>query len=438
MSHLLYPFTKDELKRAVNSLPQRLAHGPDLISNHMIKLLSPSNLEFLLRIYNKYFSYSNFPDSWRDYFVVMLPKTGSSGFRPISLGNSICKIFEKMLHLRLEWWIENCFLLPPFQNGFRRGRSTIDSLTKIYSDIKIGFARRAHIEAVFLDISGAFDSVLPEILLTILEKCGFPRKISKFIHFITNSRHLSGYLQSVHLGNKNSSVGLPQGSSLSPILFNIYISFICLSGIHEEVKILCFADNIALYCSSQSVSHIYKFINQSLSSLSSFLSLLGLKLNPLKSQFIFFFAEHRIRNVHMIDKQRLAIKLGDSILPCLTSARFLGIIFSSDLSWRNHFNDLRKRATTRVNVLKVITGLSRGSHPSLLLLVYKQWIRPLLEYGSQIFIDAPSKHLLLLDRIQFASLRLVFGLLFSVSTNVLLDHFAEWPLFTRFKFLLIK
>lgn len=84
--------------------------------------------------------------------MIFIPKPGPKDSRPISLSNSLLKIFEKLIQQRLEWWCKSLGLLPSFQYSFRKSRSTVDSLSVLSSSINIVFSKGSKVGALFLDV----------------------------------------------------------------------------------------------------------------------------------------------------------------------------------------------------------------------------------------------------------------------------------------------
>ena len=81
----------------------------------------------------------SFAASWRDTNVIFIPKPGGKGCRLISLSSSVCNLFERMVQRRLEYQAENCNWIQNYQFGFRRGRSAMDAVAMVTTDILQGF-----------------------------------------------------------------------------------------------------------------------------------------------------------------------------------------------------------------------------------------------------------------------------------------------------------
>lgn len=178
---LVRAISLNEIKTAVSSLRIKSAVGPDLISNLVISNLPPEGLSALGRVFNGLWHRGAFLPSWQNYYMVFIPKPDKDDFRPISLASSIAKVFEKVMQVRLEWWAERYGHIPVYQSSFRRGRTGLDNLSILTSDIRGAMISGFVLGAVFLDIRGAFDNVVPAILLEILARLGLPVKVLRLL-----------------------------------------------------------------------------------------------------------------------------------------------------------------------------------------------------------------------------------------------------------------
>lgn len=285
---LLTPFSKQGYREAIAKLKIRSSSGPDLISNKIIKKFPEELHLFILKIFNLIFNKSTYPQQWSDYFVIFIPKPGRrDSLRPISLANNLFKIFEKLIHRRIVWWAKNSSILCNTQFGFKKRLSCIDSITTLTTSIQIANKAQKYTGVTFLDLVGAFDRIRPEILITLLDKYGLPPKILRFIATLVTRRNLIGFAAGINLQNRTTTIGLPQGSILNPILFNLYIA-LSHTVIPDSVKIRCYADNIAIYCSDQHLDYIKNQLNIALDNLYQFFTDLGLEISPSKYSFTIF------------------------------------------------------------------------------------------------------------------------------------------------------
>ena len=156
------PFSLSELKSAISGL-RSVSEGPDEVHNDMLKHLPSSAIQALLAAINHLWERGEFPEAWREAIVVPLLKPGKSGtdpldYRPISLTSCLCKLMERLVNLRLAWFLESQNILTPAQCGFRRNRSTVDHLVTLDTVVRLAFKERRHVGAVFFDLEGAYDT----------------------------------------------------------------------------------------------------------------------------------------------------------------------------------------------------------------------------------------------------------------------------------------
>lgn len=116
--------------------------------------------DIITNIFNQIFKKAILPDQWREYQVIFIDKPGKEKVRPISLSSCMGKILERIITERLNWWAKNRGKINKKQNGFRRGKSCMENLVQLISDVKIGKFNNINTMAEFLDISSAYDNVL--------------------------------------------------------------------------------------------------------------------------------------------------------------------------------------------------------------------------------------------------------------------------------------
>ena len=119
--------------------------------------------------FNKICFIGKIPPSRLHSIIVPVPKPNklahlSSSYRPISLTSNVCKLFEKMIVCRLNWFLEYHNVLQISQFGFQQRRRTTDHLLRLHDAIRKSMANKHNVLSVFIDIEKAYDMVNKEVL----------------------------------------------------------------------------------------------------------------------------------------------------------------------------------------------------------------------------------------------------------------------------------
>ncbi|KAJ8713455.1 hypothetical protein PYW07_013825 [Mythimna separata] len=424
------PFSLDEL-RSVLSHVRDSAPGVDGFTYSFISKAGPKTHQYYLDLANFCFTSGYIPKEWKVQVVIPILKPGKDpsdhcSYRPIALSSILIKLLEHLVKNRLEWLVENGRLLPPTQFGFRKGLGTADSVGILTSAVRLALSRNESVVVVFLDISAAYDSVLLPNLRQKLQKLRIPARICRVIGSIFTDRTIQLRIPGADSDQRTVWRGLPQGSVLSPPLYNIYTADLS-SSLNFDCDILQYADDIALMVCGSSIQDAAHSMNVSLSSLNQWLLDHGLSLSAPKSTAVIF---TRKRSVPPID-----INIDGQIIPVKDKARFLGVILDSRLTGIDHINNTVKKCERSVSVLKALAGVWWGAHPYTLKLVYNALTRSAMDYCSFLVEPCNKEALKRLDGIQAKCLRIVIGAMKSSPINALQVECAEPPLNHRRQYL---
>ena len=167
-----------------------------------------------------------------------------SNYRPISLLNSVAKLFEKLVFKYLYNHLQDNNMLSSLQSGFIPGDSTVNQLAYLYHIFTEALGTGKKVRTVFCDISKAFDRVWHEGLIYKLKAAGVSGDVLRWFQ-----SYLSGRRQRVALPGSFSEwvyikAGVPQGSIPGPLLFLLYINDI-VKNIGANIRL--FADDTSLF-----------------------------------------------------------------------------------------------------------------------------------------------------------------------------------------------
>ena len=223
------PFSLEELEAALQKLKKHKAPGPDHNANELFMILDEDNRRLLLSYYNDIWETGEAPPAWKEALVISIFKGKGSdadlgNYRPISLLNTIYKIFAAMLQTRLATLHEA--KLRPTQYGFRGNRGTKHPLFILRRAMEWSDATSTPLHLLFLDWKQAFDSIDHNAMLIALQRFGLSERALKIITSLyTNATF---FTKNVLSGEISGSVGsgIRQGCPLSPYLFIMVLTVI--------------------------------------------------------------------------------------------------------------------------------------------------------------------------------------------------------------------
>ena len=398
------PFTILELKDSLKKSNQSAA-GPDGISYQFLTHLPETCLKILLDIFNSIWDTGILPASWKEATVIPIPKPNKDtsdpkSYRPIALTSCLCKTLERMVNSRLIWVLETKNLISKYQCGFRENHSTQDDLVRFETFVREAFARKKQVLAVFFDLEKAYDTTWKHGILSDLYNHEFRGKLPIFIQNFLSDRHFKVKSGSQYSDSYCQENGVPQGSILSPILFNLKINNI-MKYVSSNANASLYVDDFALYIEGKHLQHLERTMQLCINKVQKWVSENGFKFSVSKTTCVHF---HRQR----IYKEPL-LKLGEENIPVQEEVKFLGLIFDKKLSFKPHIVALKRKCQKALNILRVVGHTDWGADRETLLKLYRTLIRSKLDYGCTVYGSAKKSNLKLLDPIHHQGLRIALG-----------------------------
>ena len=285
-----------------------------------------------------------FPDELKLASVVPVFKKGDSlnksNYRPISILPPLSKVFERLLFNQMSVFFER--VLSRFLCGFRKNYSTQHALLNLLKHWQNSLDNSCVVGTVLMDLSKAFDSLPHDLLLAKLSAYGFDKCSLRLLQ-----SYLCNRMQRVKIGAFFSDwlellLGVPQGSILGPLLFNIFINDLLLCI--EKAHICNFADDNTLYSSASCTKEVISSLTHDLSHVLSWFTANQLVANPHKFQMMLLGTNDTSITINV---NGFTINQSDYV-------KLLGVTLDKNLSGQKHVGEICARAGRGVMCLRRI------------------------------------------------------------------------------------
>ena len=256
------------------------------------------------------------------------------------------KIFEKVIHCRLNLFLEQNNCLYPFQFGFRLNYSTNNALMAIEESIQKQLDAGNCTAGVFFDLKKAFDTVDHNILLEKLGYYGIGEVAKNWFESYLNNRKQFATLNGSDSLFKPVSTGVPQGSVLGPLLF-----LVCINYLHRCVKyskVYHSGDDTNMLQSDNSLKNVAKGMNFDLKNLSQWLKANKLLLNFTKTELTIFQSSSNMIN------HNLKFKLDGKRLTPTSTVKYLGDLLDDHLLWSKQISHVTTKLNKAISILSTI------------------------------------------------------------------------------------
>ena len=392
------PVDSNFVEKQLNKMNTKKATGHDQISVKMLKIASNVICKPLTTLVNRSIQSNTFPNSMKVADVVPVHKKNSTlekgNYRPVSLLPITSKLFERAIYTQLIEHFDSIF--NPLLSAFRPGYGCNSTLLKIVEDWKLSLDNNKYTAAILMDLSKAFDCLPHDLLLLKMKHYGLSDDALSLV-----KSYLSDRRQCVKLGNKYSAFkeilkGVPQGSILGPVFFNIFINDIF--DFIQKGDLYNYADDNTLSYSSKSPSELVKTLEEGSEILINWFSINHMKANPEKFQAISLGKKTHDLNLNF--------KFRNVEIKCDKEVKLLGVTIDFLLNFNSHITNICKKASRQLNVMKRI-----GSNLCKLgrLTMYHSFIMSNFNYCPLTWNFTGEQNIKKIEKIQERALRFIFN-----------------------------
>ena len=290
---------------------------------------------------------NTFPDNLKKADVSPVFKIGDphikENFRPISVLSTLSKVFEKLMHLQIL-----SFIRPNLSDllcGFREGYSTQHALIKMVEHCRAGLDNKNIVGMVLMDLSKAYDCLPHDLLIAKLEAYGFGMNSLRLLYSYLTARRQRVKINSNYSSWLDITSGVPQGSVLGPLLFNIFINDMLFFV--KNSKVCNFADDNTLYATSKNLSEVLASLELDLGITLDWFETNLMVANPAKFKLMF---------LGLNQKHKLCLEINDKIIPPSDTVKLLGIDIDSKLKFDSHVKTMCAKASRKVSAFSRVAN----------------------------------------------------------------------------------
>ena len=334
---------QDINKRILDLDPKKASIENDI----PIKILIRSNdivSKHLADIYNNSKNNENYPSSLKLGTITPINKKKTrtllkKDYRPVSLIPVVSKVYEKNMYEQIHSYVEK--FLSPYLFGYRKKHSTEQCLTIMIEVWKKALDYQNSDGAVLTDLSKAFDCLNHDLLIAKLAAYGFEKNAINFIYDYLKERKQRTKVNNSYSSWKNIQYGVPQGSVLGPLLFNIFINDI--SFFIKKTKIANYTDDSTTYTSEENIESLLKTLQEETSMVLKWFNVNEMKSNDDKCHLI------------VANHDDISITLGNECLEAEDTVELLGIKIDKNLNFNEHISDLLRKGNQKLHALARIS-----------------------------------------------------------------------------------
>ena len=389
--------TTDKVEKIINNINIKKATGADGIPAKIIKCSKSIIAPQITSILNMSIDQSVFPDKLKKAQVTPLYKKNDpllkTNYRPVSVLCIFSKIFLKILEQQLSDFFENIF--NPYLCAFRRGHGCQTTLLRLLEDWRNALEKNQYVAAVLMDLSKAFDCLPHDILLDKLSAYGMSTDSLFLLESYLSNRKQQIKINGILRSWSDIQKGVPQGSILGSLLFNVFINDIFFFV--KKGTLYNYADDNTLSYGHPDFNVLTSGLESESNVLINWFKVNKMQANPDKFQVLAV-------GKKTFDKN-MKICIQNSTLSCEETVKLLGIEIDYQLNFDIHISSICRKASQQLNILK---RLGRYLDRLSKLTIFHTFILSNFNFCPLVWHFCNDKNSKKLEKVQERALRFVY------------------------------
>jgi len=385
----------ETVEKIILNMDAKKSTGYDSIPPRLLKPVAKHISVHVSAIFNTCIDSQTFPENAKLAEVVPLFKKDDSliikNYRPVSILPSLSKIVERIIHNQLETFMD-C-TLDPHMAAYRKGYSCEHVLLNLVEQWKSALDMKLHAGAIFMDLSKAFDSLPHPLIIAKLSAYGLSRDSCALLWSYLSQRKqrvkLSGHVSDW----KYLIKGVPQGSILGPVLFNVFMndlfSTIKTASLHN------YADDNSISATARSKSEVIQILTKESSLAMTWFAENMMEANASKFQALFLNCENPV-----------IFKINNEEIVSESNVKLLGVHLDAKLNFRHHVSILCRKASAQ---LRVLQRLSQHLDTSSKMQIFRSFVLSHFMYCCLVWHFCGAQYTKKIERIQYRALKFVYG-----------------------------
>ena len=340
--------TEEETFNKIISLDPSKACMKDDIPTKVILGTGDIVSPILTDVFNEAKNAGKYPGPLKTADVTPVPKgrekKDKKKYRPISLTPILSKVFEKHMYEQIAEYAGQ--FLSPYLFGYRKGHSTEQCILVMIEMWRKALDEKKVVGAVLTDLSKAFDCLPHDLLIAKLHAYGFERSALNFILSYLTDRTQRTQVDGEYSNQRTLKYGVPQGSILGPLLFNLFMNDIFY--FMDKAKLANYADDTSTYISEEGIFPFLHALKSETEVVLEWFRINEMKSNSDKCHLIVAENEHRPSYISnsciYLDGERELIQSEEVV-------KLLGVLIDNKLTFEEHIKVLLRKGNQKLHAL---------------------------------------------------------------------------------------